>query len=606
VNTTILFRRAAQRSARRQPRFAAQSLRFAAKRGGVVLIAVLVVVTLLLLAAYQYAEMMSAEYKAADRLVRANQARSAAASGVYYTAALLADPDSFTGTLGSNPYDNSGIFQGVAVGDSENPKSQARFSVIAPQSVDESPADASSFRYGVTDESGKINPNALMQLDPTGTVLYNALMLLPNMTDDVADAIVDWIDPDDDARTNGAENSYYMGLSPPYQCKNGPLDSIEELLYVRGVTPELLFGTDRNRNGAPDPGEGDNGDGTPGDRGWSAYLTVYSRERNVDSTGNPRINLNDTDTTTLYTNLQTAFGGDTSMADFIMAYRFLGAYTPAPVAAPAGGGAGGNSGGTMSGKTGGTTSGKAGGTTGGNGGNISGGGSGVTIPEIVNNSPTPITSTQFNMTGTPRQSIPSLFALVNAKVAITKPGSMTVATTQTRGGRGGGSSVSTVSVTPAVVTVYNSPLADQAKLTELLPILLDKCTTSKNTELPARLNANTATMAALATLPGLTDTDIQQIQSVRPAPGAAEWADPTYQTPAWLLTQAKLSAAKLQALEKYLTTQTEVYRMQVVGYFDQGLPMARVEAVIDTNGGKPRIVYWRDLSDLGKGFDFQR
>ena len=38
----------------------------------------------------------------------------------------------------------------------------------------------------------------------------------------------------------------------------------------------------------------------------------------------------------------------------------------------------------------------------------------------------------------------------------------------------------------------------------------------------------------------------------------------------------------------------------------KGGPMARVEAVIDTNGGKPRIVYWRDLSELGKGFDIQR
>ena len=49
-----------------------------------------------------------------------------------------------------------------------------------------------------------------------------------------------------------------------------------------------------------------------------------------------------------------------------------------------------------------------------------------------------------------------------------------------------------------------------------------------------------------------------------------------------------------------------MYRVQVLGYFDQGLPMARVEAVIDTNGGKPRIIYWRDLSDLGKGFEISR
>jgi type II secretory pathway component PulK len=554
-------------------------------RRAFVLLAVLLVVSLLALAAYQYAEMMAAEYKAANSIVRAGQARAAAASGVYYAAALVSDKDSYTGALGSNPYDNAGIFQGITLGVGETPRSQAQFSVIAPLSPDESPADASSFRYGVTDESAKINPNALMQVDPTGNVLHDALMKLPNMTEDVADAIVDWIDPDDEPRANGAENSYYMGLSPGYRCKNGPLDTVEELLYVRGVTPDLLFGTDRNRNGAPDPGEGDDGSGIPGDRGWSAYLTVYSREQNVDSTGSPRIYINDTDTAGLYQKLTAAFSGDTSLADFIMAYRMLGAYTPAPPApTPTGGG--------------------------GQGGNR-----GPQIPTIVNNSPNPITSKQFDMTGKPKQSVPSLFALVNAKVGITKPGSMSITVATTRGGSGstgrgggggGGSTTTRTTVNPAVVTLYTSPLADQSKLAQLLPVLLDKCTTRQATEIPARLNANTAPMAALAALPGLTDTDIQQIQGVRPAPGAAEWSEPAYQTPAWLLTEAKLSPTKLQALERYLTAQTQVYRVQVVGYFGQGGPMARVEAVFDTNAGNPRIIYWRDLSDLGKGFDIPR
>ena len=282
----------------------------------------------------------------------------------------------------------------------------------------------------------------------------------------------------------------------------------------------------------------------------------------------PRIYLNDPDTTTLYQNLTTAFG-DPSMADFIMAYRFLGAYTPAP-AAPAGGG---------------------------------GRGRGPTIPTIMTNSPSPITSNQFDMTGTAKQSIPSLFSLVTAKVAITKQGS--IATTRSTTGRGGGGGGATT-VTPTTVTIYSSPLADQSKLAELLPILLDKCTTRNLPELPARLNVNTASMDTLAAMPGLTDTDIQQIISVRPAPGDGEWADPIYQTPAWLVTEAQLSPAKLSALEKYITAQTEVYRIQVLGYFDKGGPIARVEAVVDTNAGHPRFIYWRDLSELQKGFDFER
>jgi len=55
-----------------------------------------------------------------------------------------------------------------------------------------------------------------------------------------------------------------------------------------------------------------------------------------------------------------------------------------------------------------------------------------------------------------------------------------------------------------------------------------------------------------------------------------------------------------------VTARSQVYRVQSMGYFDKGGPVARIEAVIDTNAGQPRIVYWRDISELGKGFDIQK
>ena len=65
------------------------------------------------------------------------------------------------------------------------------------------------------------------------------------MTPDVADAIVDWLDMDSSPRPYGAEDDYYTALSPPYHCKNGPLDSLEELLLVRGVTRSCCSATTR-------------------------------------------------------------------------------------------------------------------------------------------------------------------------------------------------------------------------------------------------------------------------------------------------------------------------------------------------------------------------
>ena len=60
--------------------------------------------------------------------------------------------------------------------------------------------------------------------------------------DIVADSILDWLDADDLYRANGAENDYYRSLKEPYDCKNGPMDTVEELLLVKGVTPEIFYG----------------------------------------------------------------------------------------------------------------------------------------------------------------------------------------------------------------------------------------------------------------------------------------------------------------------------------------------------------------------------
>src|SRR5262249_10318162 len=156
-----------------------------------------------------------------------------------YAAAMLSNPDAFTNTLYSNPYDNANVFQGVTVNPQDRERFQGRFSLIAPFNPGDPAAGGSQpFRFGVLDESGKINLNALMQIDSSGQILHDMLMKLPNMTEDIADSIVDWLDADDNSRPNGAEDSYYQTLNPSYRCKNGPLDSIEELLLVKGVTPQ--------------------------------------------------------------------------------------------------------------------------------------------------------------------------------------------------------------------------------------------------------------------------------------------------------------------------------------------------------------------------------
>src|SRR5712691_9307179 len=257
-------------------------------RKGIVLLAVLSVVVVLTAAAYAFSDLMLEEYRVADSYNRSSQAQALANSGLNYAAAVLSSPDAFTNTLNSNPYDNRQAFQGQVVKQDDRPRFQGRFSVIAPLGPDD-PAGSQPYRFGVIDESGKINLNALFKLDSSGKIAHDVLMQmnLPGLTEDIVNSILDWMDPDDDPRADGAENSYYQTLPNPYRAKNGPLDTIEELLLVKGVTPQLLFGNDRNRNGILDPDE-DDGTGIV-NLGWAAYLTVHSRERNIDSQGNPRL-----------------------------------------------------------------------------------------------------------------------------------------------------------------------------------------------------------------------------------------------------------------------------------------------------------------------------
>jgi general secretion pathway protein K len=92
----------------------------------------------------------------------------------------------------------------------------------------------------IISEGGKVNINRVSE--SRLRKIIGELSLEGEKRDIVVDSILDWRDPDDFYRVNGAENDYYQSLKEPYYCKNGNLDSIEELLLVRGVTRDLFYG----------------------------------------------------------------------------------------------------------------------------------------------------------------------------------------------------------------------------------------------------------------------------------------------------------------------------------------------------------------------------
>ena len=155
------------------------------------------------------------------------------------------------------------------------------------------PLERCSYRVRVTDEAGKLNIN---------TATKDQLMGLPYMESVIADAILDWRDGDENVRAEGAEAGYYQNLPFQYRIRNGPLKTMRELLCVKGMTKDLLYGEDTNLNDQLDYTEMDGDVSAPADngddyldKGWIAYLTCYSYESNVDADGAKRVNVNDAD-----------------------------------------------------------------------------------------------------------------------------------------------------------------------------------------------------------------------------------------------------------------------------------------------------------------------
>jgi type II secretory pathway component PulK len=503
---------------------------------------------------------MLSERHAALTSSRQAQARSFALSGAVLACQFLdRDPDDQASAGGI--YDNSSRFAEQVVADEAMSQDRGRFSVIAPKTDG---VTVSGVRYGLQDESTRINLSTILAYDQSSgsaganesadgnTYSHIMLMGLPGMTDDIADAILDWIDADDNQRPNGAESQYYGALSPPYAPRNGPPVTIEELLMVRGVTPELLFGLDAAKMGLTDgsstadgqiPGV-DNSDGSM-DHGWAAYLTLWSAEGNLKADGTQKINLNSTDLVGLYNSLSEAI--DQPSANFIVAYRLGGQGVSD---------GGGNVDLTILAQTSSASSSTSGGSSSSGGG----GAGGVQINNLLD--------------------------LVGATATLT-PQAATGSTGQT-------------TTRTTTIPVTNPFTADSGGMSTYLPKLYANCTTTANTAITGRININQAPRVVLLCIPGMTTDLADQIIAQRTQDPAQ--ATDASQCPAWPLIQGLVDLPTMKQFMPYINTGGNVYRAQVIGSFEKGNTSARIEVVIDATQNPSHIVFWNDISRLQGGF----
>ena len=96
--------------------------------------------------------------------------------------------------------------------------------------------------YRLVYKSNALDPNKVSPNDWHRLLEVACGMEEGEERNELVDAFFDWIDPDNLARANGAEEEFYRELEPPRHVKNAPVSSYEEILLIHGFTPDMLYG----------------------------------------------------------------------------------------------------------------------------------------------------------------------------------------------------------------------------------------------------------------------------------------------------------------------------------------------------------------------------
>ncbi|MCA9214379.1 MAG: general secretion pathway protein GspK [Planctomycetales bacterium] len=557
------------------------------RRSGVVLFVVVIVIALVSLAAYSFSILMRSELHAARLHADQVQTQMMTESGLSYLNSWAESTRSQRESFGGIEV-NELLFRNILVDGTSDPLRPGLFSIVRPPMVrselaeidefalnNENAAELPMLTFGLVDESSKLHLETILAWDTEQPGAgRTALMSLPNMTESTADAILDWIDEDNEVREFGAESEYYTSLDPRREPANAIPRSLQELLQVRGVTVELLFGFDRNHNytieeferpqlhqqqndGQPQneltSGEGDQSqsqeskdqpsdrqDATriaparPNDRQqddplvipepWCRFLTVTSAEHNHDFFGQPRINLNAPDLGSLHRSLQARFGSD--IAKFVVAVRQSGLYkgSKSPNSQP--------------------------------------------LPSWKPNVP-------------PSFELTSVGSLHNAKVALGDKDDP---------------------------TIYQSPWAGTGETSDSVEFaeFCDSVTLVDLAVVSGRINIMSAPREVLMAIPELTTEHVDQILIARSQDPGRDPNSVQRPSPYWLVEEEIMSANTFEQLSPYLTMSGDVFRCQIVGYYTDNSPIHRIEVIVDGTDDTPRPVYYTDLTRLGRGFELRQ
>jgi general secretion pathway protein K len=200
--------------------------RFLRNERGMALFIVLWVMALLTVIAGEFCYAVRTEANITRNFKEETQSYYIAVSGLSWAIEGLVADDSVPASLKSNADDKAKGLENI----------RRRINIDIPPI----PYGDGQFKVEKENESGKVNLN---RADESLLLMMLSRFEIADAEKNIiVDSIMDWRDEDDLHRVSGAENEYYLSLPKPYKCKNGDFTSVDELLFVRGVTPEIFYG----------------------------------------------------------------------------------------------------------------------------------------------------------------------------------------------------------------------------------------------------------------------------------------------------------------------------------------------------------------------------
>jgi len=498
---------------------------------------VLVVVTLLSFAVYSFSSLMVIEFGAAKTSLQHLKRRQLAESALELAIADLRSPPkvarkkSVTMPLSDGELGMMTLLQRLPSGAKVKPE------------------------FGWLNESSKLNLRTLPLKASRRPLARRRLTMIPGMTVPLADAILDWMDEDNEPSEFGVEAEWYLSQAQPRVPRNGVFGDLRELLLVRGMTAELMFGEDQNGNGILDPEEDDGIETAPKDNrdgvlqsGLSEYLTLVSAESVLDKKGKPRIHLNSKELANMYDMILQRLGSEAAL--YIVAGRLHGINWLDDIRPD------------------------------------EGEDQQIRLLErleqanerlrmqlgVDQQSKKNVAAHEYSpgglvLDGTPSFEFRSIADLFGGQVRVTLDGKD---------------------------RVIQSPwAADAATIGRMLPELEEIFVISTDSAVYGRIDINSASEAVLSSIPGISESLARSIRGLQPK--HEEIRKKGFQSVAWILSLGLVTTGEFRAMAPYITVGGDVYSGIAVGQIQGERPVAAIRFSVDCTGPVHRMLLFQDL-----------